>query len=98
MDNDAIQCIAYAHPASFGIVDDCRTFFRITKLIEISMANACSGFYYRYGRIFTDKIYQPATASRNNKVYKSISMEQGGGCFPGCRKQFCYMGVYIETL
>ena len=81
MNNHAIECIANTHAACLGIMDDGSSLGRISVFVKVGMADACTGFYYRYSSILPYKVNQGATAARNDQIYVSGSVQQFPGCF-----------------
>lgn len=86
MYDKAVECIAYAHPARFGIENYIFTFFSIAMDVEISVAYACAGFYDRYPGIVADVFYKTFSAAWYQKVNISDGIQQFGQS-PAGRKE-----------
>ena len=76
MNQHAIQRIAYAYPARFGIVDNSGTFPHIPIHVKISMANSGSGLYDRNTGILTHILNQSTTATRNQQIHITACLQQ----------------------
>lgn len=96
MYDKAVECIAYAHPARFGIENYIFTFFSIAMDVEISVAYACAGFYDRYPGIVADVFYKTFSAAWYQKVNISDGIQQFGSRLPVGRKQ-CN-GIFVCTV
>ena len=55
-------------------MDDGSSLGRISVFVKVGMADACTGFYYRYSSILPYKVNQGATAARNDQIYVSGSV------------------------
>ena len=77
-------------------MDDGSSLGRISVFVKVGMADACTGFYYRYSSILPYKVNQGATAARNDQIYVSGSVQQFPGCFTVGAGMFAYYDKFKE--
>ena len=93
--NQAVQGIADAHSPGLGIRDDGSPLVQIPVLVEISVADAGSGLYYRNAGILTDEIYQTPAAARYHQVHIPFSFQKGCRGIMACRHED--HGILVES-
>ena len=68
MENEAVERVAYACAARFGVQYDGGSLFQVSVAVEIGVANARSRFDDRDVRVLPDEVDQPFAAARNDQV------------------------------
>ncbi len=96
MQNQAVQRIANAYTAGFGIENNVFPFFQITGFIKIGMADTGAGFDNGNLRILAYKIYQTLSATRNYHIHRSHRTHQFSSCFTTSREQ-CH-NIFIQII
>jgi len=76
VNNQTIERIAHAYTSGFGIENNFASLFRIAKFIKIGMTNAGSCFYDWNFRMCPHKVDKPFTATWNNQIHITDSVQQ----------------------
>ena len=87
VNQQAVQCIADAHPAGLGIADDGCPFGSVTGTIEVGMADACTGLDDRDCGMLAYVADESGTSARDEQVHAVIGTQQGVGALAVGRKQ-----------
>ena len=74
MNQRAVKGVAHTHTTSLCIVDDARTFLRVTILVKIGMTHTCTRLDDRHGSLLAHKVDEAFAATRNHEVNVSVGM------------------------
>ena len=94
MNQQTVECIAYAHSSAFGIGDDALAHLQVAILVEVAVYHAGSGLYNRYFGGITNEVDELLSATRNTEVDIAHGIQHFAGSLMGSREERTYVWIH----